>query len=316
MGPVKSTSAGPAVLSEGYAAALHLYLRSAGELTLSRGYEIGRQALSDGLGVLDMATIHSRALSDAVNDAPTDSERRRVLCAAEGFFAEALAPFEMAQRGFRDANAVLRQLNDVLEGQAKRIAYTLHDEAGRLLASAHLALAALARDRSPELTKEIQSIRGLLNQVEERLRHISHELRPPILDDLGLFPALEFLAESAATRWGLQVDVASPPLNGSLPAIVETTIYRVAQEGLSNVARHAEATHVDVRVHRTDHRVSCSIRDNGVGLRATSAENGQGHRGLGLVEIQERIAALGGVFRVGPSDGRGTDLTVEIPLEL
>jgi signal transduction histidine kinase len=306
----------PSVLTEGYAAALHLHLRSASELTLSRGYEIGRQALNDGLGVLYMAMIHSRALSDALNEARTDFDRRRVLNAAEGFFAEALSPFEMAQRGFRDANAVLRQLNDVLEGQAKRIAYTLHDEAGQLLASAHLALAALANNKAPELSKEIQNIRGLLNQVEERLRHISHELRPSILDDLGLVAALKFLAESADTRWGLHVGVVSPALNGSLPAIVETTIYRVAQEGLSNVARHAEATHVDITLHRTDRRVSCSIRDNGVGLRAASSESNQGRHGLGLVEIQERIAALGGVFRLGPANGRGTNLTIEIPLEL
>jgi signal transduction histidine kinase len=306
----------PAVITEGYAAALHVHLRSGSELTLSRGYEIGRQALSDGLGVLYMAMTHSRALSDALKDARTDFDRRRVLSAAEAFFAEALSPFEMAQRGFRDANAVLRQLNDVLEGQAKRIAYTLHNEAGQLLASAHLALAHLANTKAPELSKDIQDIRGLLNQVEERLRHISHELRPSILDDLGLVAALEFLAESAATRWGLQVEVIAPPLNSSLPAIVETTIYRVVQEALSNVARHAEATHVDVTIQRTDHRVSCSIRDNGVGLQATSGEPNQGRRGLGLVEIQERIAALGGVFRLGPSNGRGTNLTVEIPLEL
>lgn len=304
------------VFNEGYAAALDLYLRDPEELVLSRGYEIGRQALSDGLGVLDMASVHSQALSAALTHHADSSDRPRVLAAAEAFFAEALSPFEMAQRGFRDANGVLRQLNDVLEAQAKRIAYTLHNEAGQLLASAHLALADLAMHKAPKLATDIQNIRELLHQVEERLRHISHELRPSILDDLGLLAALEFLAEGADARWGLSVLVHSEGMTGHLPAIVETTLYRIAQEGLVNVARHAEATHVDITVRRAAQRVKCSIRDDGVGLRTTSAEENKGRRGLGLTEIQERVAALGGAFHLGPADGRGTNLTVEIPVEL
>ena len=206
-------------------------------------------------------------------------------------------------------------LNDVLEGQAKRIAYTLHSEAGQLLASAHMALAQMAEEQPAELTDQILNVRGLLTNVEERLRHISHELRPPILVDLGLVPALEFLAKSAAKRWGLAVSVEATPLRRTLGTTIETTLYRVAQEGLTNVARHADATHVDIMLRKTSDRVRCSVRDNGIGLRVKHGKSRR-DRGLGLMEIRERIAELGGIVCLSPIDRHGTDLTVEIPLEM
>jgi signal transduction histidine kinase len=206
-------------------------------------------------------------------------------------------------------------LNDVLEGQAKRIAYTLHSEAGQLLASAHMALAQMAEDQPAELSDQILNVRGLLTNVEERLRHISHELRPPILDDLGLVPALEFLAKSAAKRWGLAVNVEATPLHRTLGTTIETTLYRVAQEGLTNVARHADATHVEIMLRKTSDRVRCSVRDNGIGFRVKRG-SARRERGLGLMEIRERIAELGGSVCLSPIDRHGTDLTVEIPLEM
>src|SRR5439155_2383616 len=109
--------------------------------------------------------------------------------------------------GFWEANAVLRRLNDVLEGQAKRIASMLHDDTGQLLASVHFALAHVAGEVPPESAQEIQAARALLVEIEQRLRSLAHELRPPILDDLGLVPALKFLADSAWKRWGLPVTV-------------------------------------------------------------------------------------------------------------
>jgi signal transduction histidine kinase len=207
----------------------------------------------------------------------------------------------------------MQNLNDVLEGQAKRIAYTLHSEAGQLLASAHLALANLAADQPAGLVEQIRGIRGMLSNVEERLRDISHELRPPILDDLGLVPALEFLAKGAAMRWGLSVNVEAAHLHHPLAPAIETTLYRVAQEGLSNAVRHADATRVDIKLRETKDRVRCSVRDNGVGLRPKRGKAKQ--KGLGLREIRERIGELGGVMCLSPRSGRGTDLTVEIPLE-
>src|SRR5205823_2679488 len=127
----------PRELAHDYAVALQHYLSVPEEAALARAHELGRKALTDGLGVLDMATVHSRALAAALKRPLGDGERAQMLNALEKFFIEALSPFEMAHRGFWEANVVLHRLNDVLEGQAKRIASQLHDDAAQLLASVH-----------------------------------------------------------------------------------------------------------------------------------------------------------------------------------
>jgi len=154
-------------------------------------------------------------------------------------------------------------------------------------------------------------VQGMLNQVDERLRNLSHELRPPVLEDLGLSPALELLADGVSKRWGLEVTVKAA-LNHHVPATVETTVYRITQEALTNAAKHARATRAEVDLRQTPHKIVCSVRDDGIGFDDTARRR---RSGLGLVEIKERVAALGGVLRVGPNKDRGTDLTVEIPLE-
>jgi signal transduction histidine kinase len=298
-----------------YREALTEYLAHPDEALLERAYGLGRQALADGRGVLDMATTHSQAIA-----AVLASRVGRVLPdgpdvlseAMERFFIEAISPFEIAHRSFRDANLVLHRLNDVLENQAKRIAYALHAEASQLVASVHLALADVATRLPAERAKEIHSVRSLLDQIEDRIRRISHELRPTILDDMGLLPAIEFLAEGISQRWGMPVAVHGT-VAGSLPLPVETALYRAAQEGLTNVARHAQATHAEVTLQQSPHLITCSVRDDGKGLDPAVAANGR--RGLGLVEIRERMAALGGTLRLVPRLERGTDFIVEIPLE-
>lgn len=301
-------------LAADYAVALQHYLAEPEEPGLARAHELGRTALSEGLGVLDMATLHSCALAATLRHALADTERMQVLEALEKFFLETLSPFEMAHRGFWETNVVLRRLNEVLEGQAKRIAAQLHNESSQLLATVHFALADVANKLPAERASEIQAARGLLDQIEQRLRNLAHELRPPILDDLGLVPALEFLADTVGKRWGLPVAVDAS-LDRALSATVEATLYRIAQEALTNVARHAKATRAEVRLQQGAHCVACSIRDDGVGMDAALMSPGTGARGMGLFEIQERVAALGGIVRMRANSPRGTDLTVEIPLE-
>src|SRR5206468_13047018 len=106
-------------------------------------------------------------------------------------------------------------------------------------------------------------------------------------------------------------------IDRSLPATVETTLYRIAQEALTNVVKHAKATRAQVCLQRVPHRLACSIRDDGIGFDAAAVATEERPRGLGLVEIQERVVALGGILRVGHNDATasGTDLTIEIPLE-
>jgi len=151
-------------LVDRYAVAFRGYLSEPAEFALVRAYELGREALTRGLGLLEMATVHSVALVLAFEHPLPDADRERVLEASEKFFVEALSPFEMAHRGFREANGVLRRLNEMLEAQSKRIAYALHDEAAQLLVPLHLGLADVARKVPAEIANELQAMRGLWKQ--------------------------------------------------------------------------------------------------------------------------------------------------------
>lgn len=301
-----------AAADEDYRAALAAYLDAPDELARLAGYDLGRRALSEGFGVLEMAMMHSRALTDVMHRAADDEERQKLIDEQTAFLVEALSPFEMAHRAFRDANTMLRRLNEVLEGQAKRIAYALHNEAGQLLASVHFALAEAERDLPVEKTENLTQVRSLLLEIEKRLRNLSHELRPTVLDDLGLPAALELASESVKQRWGLPVTV-HVSLDDDLPASIENTIYRIVQEALNNAGKHAEATCAAIEVRQVNRRIMCSVRDNGIGIDDTGALRKR--RGLGLTEIRERIEALGGIVRLRLNEEKGTDLTFEIPLD-
>lgn len=213
----------------------------------------------------------------------------------------------------REAQRALHALNQRLEEEARRIAHALHDEAGQLLASVYLALAGLAAELPPPARVRLAQVRALLEQVEAQLRRLSHELRPTVLDDLGLIPAIEFLGEGISKRTGVSV-VVTGSTGGRLPTQVETALYRTVQEGLTNVTKHAQASQATIHVQRHPEGIVCSIRDDGRGFEPSHrpALNSQG---LGLIGIRERVATLGGTLSIVSSPGMGTTLEIAIPLK-
>ncbi len=294
-------------LADRYWETLENYLRDASETSLARGYEIGRRALQDGDGVLELAAIHHQALRRIqAHDRATDAGLR----AAGEFFAECLSPFEMSHRGVQEGNRALRRLSEALETELKRIAHALHDEAGQLLASVHITVADIAGDLPPPARARLEDVELLLNQVEAQLRNLSHELRPTVLDNLGLVPALEFLAEKVAKRTGLAIFVDGER-EQRLPAAIETALYRIVQEALNNVVKHAHAHTVWIELRHLPSRVECSIRDDGRGFAGSTTP---GVAGLGLVGIRERLNALGGTLQLVTAHRAGVTLRVEIPL--
>jgi signal transduction histidine kinase len=297
--------------SEQYRVALRDYAIGGGERALQQAYALGRKALTDELGVLQVASLHHEAMLALLPDAP--GKIASTVKAAEIFFAECLSPFEMAHLGFREANATLHRLNQALEGEAKRIAQMLHDDAGQLLTSVHLALKEISDDLPPRARKRLQAARGLLTQIEEHLRRLSHELRPAILDDLGLVPAIKFLAEGVSIRTGTRITLESS-MNGRFPSMIETTLYRSIHEALNNVTKHARATQATIRLEQERQEVRCCIRDDGTGFNVEAVFGQSGKRGLGLVGIQERVKALGGTHQIISAPGRGTELHITIPL--
>ena len=212
------------------------------------------------------------------------------------------------------AEEAIQRMDEALEEQTKRIAHAIHDESGQLLASVHIALEEAAEDLPAKARKHLQKVKRLLDKIEEQLRQFSHELRPTILDDLGLVPALEFLAKNVSRRTRLLITVECTKDVRFAPP-VETALYRIAQAALTNVARHAKASQVSIRLQTEDGKVHCSIKDDGVGFDPISVLDRKGQRGLGLTGIQARLDALGGTFVVHTSPGRGTELLVTIPQE-
>jgi signal transduction histidine kinase len=207
----------------------------------------------------------------------------------------------------------LRRLDAVLERQARAIGQTLHDEAGQLLAAAYLALAEASRDLPAPVGERLLVVKSHLAAVEEHLRHVARELHPRVLIDDGFVAALEYLARGFATRHSISTDVyARVPRR--LPDSIATALYRMAQEGLTNIGRHAQATHASIRVAPKAGVVQCTIRDDGIGFDVAAVAR-RGGAGLGLSGIRERLNTLGGVLMIKSVCGAGTQLIATIPLD-
>lgn len=296
-----------------YYSLLRKYVSGGGESALGQAYELGRLAIAENRSLVGIAPVHHQALEGLIGDEEKKQPAGDLLRASAGFLAECLSPYEISHRGFHDAVRALRQINETLEAEIKRIAYAVHDEAGQLLVAVHLALAAVARDLPQAQQAQIGHIEELLGEVEKQLRRCSHELRPAILDDLGWVAAIRFLADQVSQRAALVIDIrASASLR--LPSAMETALYRIVQEALNNVVKHANAKHVLIRAWREESAVCVSLRDDGKGFDVDNAQ-AQGKKGLGLVAMQERASAMGGTLRLESSPTRGTELALRFPLE-
>src|SRR5437016_11095553 len=309
---IKRKSKLPATFEEEYRAAFGEYARNGGEAALGRAYELGRRAITEKKSLMEIAALHHRALHGMLAEA--QGAGQEMLTAAGDFLAEMLSPFEMAHRGVQDAIAALRQLNETLEEEIKRIAYAVHDEAGQLLVAVHLALADVARELPERQKEQMGQIEELLNQVEKQLRRYSHELRPTVLDDLGWIPAIRFLAEGVSKRAHLPIHI-KVAFSGRLPSTTEIALYRVVQEALTNATKHAKASNIWVRAWRDQFVLCCSIRDDGAGFDVHAHQTAGCRKGLGLIGMQERLSAIGGTVRIESHRGRGTELLIRLPLE-
>jgi signal transduction histidine kinase len=218
---------------------------------------------------------------------------------------------ELAEQRDRLRHAYTALL-DAREQEARRIARELHDQSGQLLAALHFALDEVGALVEPSGRDRIPQIRAMVDDVQHELRRIAHEMRPPILDDLGLVPALDFMARGLARRSGLRIDVGGRRTR--LPAQIETHLYRVAQEALNNVVRHARARQAAVELDARDGYATIEVRDDGRGFVLDEVFGRRGERGLGVLGMQERVDALGGQLRIESSPGRGTRVHVRGPL--
>ena len=205
------------------------------------------------------------------------------------------------------AEQAVRRLNRQLEQETTRIANLLHDEAGQFLTSAHIMLSDLGRELPAGSRDRLQMVRRHLDQVEESLRTISHDLHPRILTDMGLIGSLRFRAELFTRRTGVKaLVVAAEPCE--LPQAAQVALYRLVQEGLTNIAKHARATAVTIAVSATPQQFVCTIQDDGCGFDADEALDRRDKLTLGMQNMRDRIESLGGTLEVVSRPGHGTVL--------
>jgi signal transduction histidine kinase len=293
-----------------YRVALSQYLADGSEAARGRAYDVGRTFLKDGVSLVELAAIHHSALSRALRSGSGQATSDALSRAAE-FLSESLSSYEMAHRGFQEAVGALRRMNEVLEEEIKRIAYAVHDEAGQLLVAVHLALADIARE-APGSRSNIDNINDLLKKVEVQLRQFSHELRPTVLDDLGLVPAVRHLAGAVSKRSNLPIRVTGE-IPERLSPSAEIAVYRVIQEALSNAVKHSQARSVSVEIFAQAPGLHCVIQDDGVGFSPEEIQQKGQRKGLGLVAMQERLNAIGGMIQFESAPARGTTIRLSIP---
>ncbi len=306
--PRKRTSS----FSETYAAALAAYLAHPDEAALGQAYELGRDSMARGTSLVELAIVHQEAFAALLCKSRARSPEDRLVPLAAEFLAEVLSSYDMAQRGFQDAVSALRRMNELLEDEIKRIAYAVHDEAGQILVAVHLALSNLQRRSSPELHDDFQNVSLLLRQVESQLRQYSHELRPTILDDLGLVSAVRFLAGSVSKRAGMPIRV-STEFEGRMAPAAEIAFYRILQEALTNAVKHSRASSVSVHFLIEKTSLVCKVEDDGIGFDPSIVHK-PGRIGLGLLSMRERVNAVGGSFEIVSSSGSGACLIFRVPM--
>jgi signal transduction histidine kinase len=211
-----------------------------------------------------------------------------------------------ARADLRDLSARLLRAQ---ENERRNLARELHDEVGQSLSAILMETeGAACAEGQIEVREHLAAIRDMAEKTVNQVRDLALLLRPSMLDDFGLVPALKWQAREMAKRTGLHVTVQADEAVDGLPDEHQTCIYRLVQEALNNSSRHASARNVEVRVSKEGGRVKFSVRDDGAGFDPRLV------RGLGLLGMEERVSRLGGKVRVDSQPGRGTLVAAELPM--
>ncbi|MBZ0275942.1 MAG: HAMP domain-containing protein [Anaerolineae bacterium] len=220
---------------------------------------------------------------------------------------------QSAQRG-----ELLKRLITVQENERTRVARELHDDLGQSLSGLALCMEALESMIKTDVQRahaQMAQIRNLVAATTDQMYDLILDLRPSALDDLGIVVALRSHMERTLGSAGIGCELVTEGLRGRLPSAIETTLYRIFQEALSNIIRHSQAQRVVIRLIQHENRLEGTIADDGVGFDLANVQtDGSSPRGLGLMGIQERVTQCGGQVEISSRVGEGTYLKVCIPL--
>jgi signal transduction histidine kinase len=313
-------------LTAAAAGSVTLLERPIGTTTLIRSLEVAMNSRRRQYQVRDLLEAQRRSELELRQAHEQLADRARHLKSLVKFRTAKLAESneqlrrEIAERRQAEAaREVLRhQLLGAQEGERRRIARELHDQMGQNLTALNVGLKSLldADQRSDKLRGLVRPLQELAAQTARDLHRVALELRSPVLDDFGLVKAVRNLTETWSVRCGIEVDLEARKYRSTgISPETETTIYRIMQEALNNVAKHSGAKRVSLVLRRTTDHVQAIIEDDGCGFdiaNASSAANDRG--GLGLLGIQERLGTVGGSLNVESAPGRGVTLIVRIPV--
>ncbi|QPC84473.1 HAMP domain-containing protein [Phototrophicus methaneseepsis] len=259
------------------------------------------------LGILLLACGHDACIS------PQNHQLISGICNQLGVTIQNSQLWEKLTQKEQLLTQLLTKVVSAQEEERQRISRELHDETGQALTSLLVQLKILERCNTIEDARaSVEDMRQRTARTLQEVRRLAADLRPAALDDLGLISALEGYIYEYANKTGLNVDFQTSHLEDvRLPHDVETLLYRVIQEALTNIARHANAHQVTVHIHQEHNLILATVQDNGCGFNVPDVLN-SGERGLGLLGMQERVQLLGGQFKLESQPGNGTQVFIEL----
>jgi signal transduction histidine kinase len=224
---------------------------------------------------------------------------------------------EQSQQMQEQLRLLSRQLLSAQEEERKKISRELHDVIAQTLASINVRLAALKREAAVSkkgLERSIVRTQELVRRSVSIVHRFARELRPTVLDDLGLIPALHTFMKSFREQTGIRVSLSAAAAVNEVNSDKRTVLFRVAQEALANVTRHAQASQAEVRLQKLDGAVCMTVKDNGKGFQQEHVLRAKRNKRLGLLGMRERLEMVGGNFTIKSAPGRGTTVIAKIPL--
>jgi PAS domain S-box-containing protein len=280
-----------------------------------------RMAVSDisALKRAEETQRHMEALDAANRELKREIIRRKVIEAAlkesKEYSCQLLAEALQLQKQLRHLS---HQVLQAQEEERKRISRELHDEIAQVLTAINLHLAKLKNEAAPnskDFKRKIARTQRLVEKSVNIVHQFAGQLRPAVLDDLGLIPALHSYVKDFAKRTGLSIRFTSFTRDKAkqLDSAKRTVLYRVAQESLMNVARHAQASEVNMSIHKLRGVIHMEVKDNGKSFQVQAALPTGKKKRLGLLGMRERVEMVGGRFSVESSPGNGTTIRAEIP---
>ena len=230
---------------------------------------------------------------------------------------------KIAQDKLKETNlrlrALLEHLETVREEERRRIARELHDDTSQRLTGLKANLEA-AIERLPDEAHEsrdlLKKLQVISTDIMDEIQKLIYELRPTLLDDMGLIPALDWLLDNYLESIGVHVNLRTSGNIKRLPHQLETTIFRVIQEAINNILKHADASHVSVSLYYRKNVVKIRVKDDGKGFAVEEAIGSKDRpRGLGLISMSERVELVNGIFDIRSGSGSGTEINIQVPVK-